>query len=70
MYVRVPPAGPCVFAAVARGPCGKQIWITIGRADLLKIEDARKKAREALRRIKAGRPLAAKRQDADAVEAR
>ena len=56
MYVRVPPAGPCVFAAVARSPYGKQVWATLGTADVLKIEDARAKAREAIRRIKEGKP--------------
>jgi integrase len=54
MYVRVPPEGPCVFAAVARSPHGKQVWAKIGTADVLKIEDAREKAREAIGRIKKG----------------
>jgi integrase len=53
-YVRVPPQGPAVFAAVARDPYGKQIWATLGTADVLTIEAARDKAREAIRRIKAG----------------
>ena len=56
MYVRVPPQGPCVFAAVARSPYGKQVWATLGTADVLKIEPARERAREAIRRIKAGLP--------------
>ena len=34
-YVRVPPQGPCVFAAVARSPYGKQVWATLGTADVL-----------------------------------
>ena len=33
-YVRVPPQGPCVFAAVARYD-GKQVWATLGTADVL-----------------------------------
>ena len=37
-YVRVPPQGPCVFAAVARSPYGKQVWATLGTADVLGIE--------------------------------
>ena len=37
-YVRVPPQGPCVFAAVARSPHGKQVWATLGSADVLTIE--------------------------------
>ena len=55
-YVRVPTEGPSVFVAVARSPYGKQVWATIGTADVLKIEDAREKAREAIRRIKEGKP--------------
>jgi integrase len=52
-YVRVPPQGPCVFAAVARYH-GKQIWTTIGTADVLTIEAARDQARAAIKRIKQG----------------
>jgi integrase len=55
-YVRVPTQGPMVFAAVARDPYGKQIWATIGSATELKIDDARERAREAIRRIKDGKP--------------
>ena len=56
MYVRVPPQGPCVYAAVARDPYGKQVWATLGSADVLAIADARAKAREAICRIKEGKP--------------
>jgi integrase len=56
MYVRVPPQGPCVFAAVARDPYGKQVWATLGSADVVAVDAARDKAREAIRRIKAGLP--------------
>ena len=56
MYVRVPPQGPCVYAAVARDPYGRQVWATLGTADVLEIEDARDKAREAICRIKEGKP--------------
>jgi integrase len=52
-YVRVPPQGPCVFAAVARY-YSKQVWATLGTADVLTIEQARDKAREAIRRIRQG----------------
>jgi integrase len=55
-YVRVPPDGPKVFAAVARTPCGKQVWAKIGTTSDLKIEQARERARQAIRRIKDGRP--------------
>ena len=55
-YVRVPPSGPKVFAAVARGPYGKQVWAKIGTTSDLKIEEARERARTVLRRIKDGLP--------------
>jgi integrase len=58
LYVRVMPKGATanVFAAVTRDPYGKQVWATIGTADVLAIKDARDRAREAIRRIKEGRP--------------
>ena len=55
-YLRVPPSGPKVFAAVARGPYGKQVWATLGTTADLNIEDARERARKAIRRIKDGLP--------------
>jgi integrase len=55
-YVRVPPEGPIVFAAVARAPTGKQVWATLGTTAELRIEQARERAREAIRRVKAGQP--------------
>jgi integrase len=54
LYIRVPPQGPAVFAAVARNPASEQKWATIGSADTLGIEQARDKAREAIRRIRDG----------------
>jgi integrase len=58
MYVRVPPQGPAVYAAVARspGPLGKQVWATLGSADVLTVEAAREAARSAIKRIREGRP--------------
>jgi integrase len=57
MYIRVMPKGPNVYAAVARDPYGKQVWATIGNADdALGIDEARDKARKAIRRIKEGKP--------------
>src|SRR5215470_15260513 len=53
-YVRVTPTGKKSFAAIARNPEGKQIWATIGSTQLLKIDDAREKAREAIKRIREG----------------
>ena len=45
------------FAAVSRDPNGKQIWTTIGTADALGIDQARELARDAIKRIKAGKPI-------------
>jgi integrase len=56
LYVRVPPDGPIVFAAVARDPFGKQVLATIGTTSDLTIGQARDRAREAIRRIKKGQP--------------
>ena len=55
-YVRVPPQGPIVFTAVARDPYGHQIWAALGTTADLKINQARDMAREAIRRIKEGKP--------------
>ena len=53
-YVRVTPSGAKSYVAVARDPYGKQVWATIGGADVLGIDEAREKARDAIKRIKAG----------------
>src|SRR5262245_3741630 len=55
-YVRVMPSGVKSFAAIARAPNGKQVWITLGAADKLTIDDAREQARQAIVRIKQGLP--------------
>jgi integrase len=55
-YVRVTPSGAKSFAAVTRDPFGKQVWVTIGSTDLIEIEEARARARAAIKRIKAGLP--------------
>jgi integrase len=58
-YLRVPARSSraaIAFAAVARDPRGKQIWMTVGTADAVGIDQARERAREAIRRIKDGRP--------------
>jgi integrase len=54
LYLRIPPEGPIVFAAVARDPYGKQVWATLGTTADMKIGEARERAREAIRRIKDG----------------
>jgi integrase len=55
-YVRVQPSGTKTFAAIARKPDGKQEWATIGPADTLSIDEARRQAQTALARIRAGQP--------------
>jgi integrase len=55
-YIRVTPTGAKSYACVTRDPYGKQVWFTIGSADVLDIEEARDKARDAIKRIKAGLP--------------
>ena len=56
LFVRVMPKGANVYAAVARNSFGKQVWATLGSADVLPIEQARARAREAIRRIRDGLP--------------
>jgi integrase len=55
-FLRVPPCGPVVFTATARGPYGKQHWTTLGNSDHIGIEAARALARTAIGRMKAGLP--------------
>jgi integrase len=56
-YVRVQPTGAKAFVTVARDPVRKkQIWNVIGAADVLSIDDARKQARKAIERVRAGQP--------------
>ena len=54
LYLRIPPEGPIVYAAVARDPYGKQVWATLGTTADMKIAEARERAREAIRRTKDG----------------
>ena len=62
-YVRVQPSGSKSFAAVAVNPQGKQIWTAIGRADAMPIEEARRKARDVLTRVREGLPAVEPRAD-------
>ena len=55
-YIRSTPTGAKSYVAVARDPWSKQCWATIGSADHFKIAEAREVAREAIKRIKAGKP--------------
>jgi integrase len=54
-YIRVSPSGNKSFVAVARDPCGKQIWKTIGNTTLLDVETAREKARAIMLAVKGGK---------------
>jgi integrase len=53
-YIRVSPTGAKSYVVVTVSPEGKQVWATIGPVDLMKVEQAREKAREAIQRIRAG----------------
>jgi integrase len=56
-FVRVMPDGPPhSFVVVCRDRLGKQVWTTLGSSGVLPIEQARERAREVIRRIKAGLP--------------
>jgi integrase len=56
LYVRVQPSGAKSFVTVARDPYGKQVWTTIGAADVLGVDEARDLAREAIKRVRQGLP--------------
>jgi integrase len=55
-YVRVTPAGVKSFAAIASTPDGRQVWTTIGAADVITVGQAREQARVILQRVRAGLP--------------
>jgi integrase len=55
-YVRVTPNGKKSFVAVTLDPHGKQVWATLGSAEVLSITEAREKARECINRVKDGQP--------------
>jgi integrase len=55
-YIRVQPSAAKSFVAVTLDPHGKQIWTTLGSTDVLTIEQARERAREAIKRVRAGLP--------------
>ncbi len=56
LFVRVQSSGAKAFVVVSRDPHGKQLWVTLGGADVLSIKAARDKAREVIGRIRAGKP--------------
>src|SRR5262245_31080857 len=55
-YIRVQPSGVKSFVAVTLDPHGKQVWATLGAADVLSINEARQRARKAIQRVKDGKP--------------
>jgi integrase len=55
-WIRVNASGAKSFAAVTRGPDGRQVWATLGPADSMPIAKAREQARSILQRVRAGRP--------------
>src|SRR5262249_6657785 len=55
-YIRVQPSGGKSFVAVTVDPHGKQVWATLGAADVLTIEQARERARNAISRVRDGKP--------------
>jgi integrase len=58
-YVRVTPNAVRTFVCAARNPAGKQVWVTIGGAGAMPINQARSRAREYLQRIRDGLPAIA-----------
>jgi integrase len=57
-WVRVQPSGAKSYVAVTRSPQGKQVWTTIGRADVFTIAESRERARGMLKRVRDGLPAA------------
>lgn len=55
-YVRVQPSGAKSFVTITLSPHGKQVWTTLGACDVLTIDEAREKARKAIKRVLAGLP--------------
>jgi integrase len=54
LYLRVTPNGHKSYTIVALNPAGKQVWAAVGNCDDLDLEEARTRAREGVKRIKAG----------------
>lgn len=54
LFLRIMPSGHKSYTIVARNPAGKQVWAVVGNCDDITLEDARTKAREGVKRIKAG----------------
>jgi integrase len=55
-WIRVQPSGTKSYVTVARDPDSRQIWTTIASTDVMPIEEARERAREMIKRVRAGLP--------------
>jgi len=55
-FIRVMPQGPHSFVAVARDPYHRQVWVTLGTTDELKVGEAREQCRAVRKRVAAGLP--------------
>jgi integrase len=53
LFLRVPPRGPINFTVIVKAH-GRQTWASIGTTDDMGIEQARERARQAIKRVKAG----------------
>jgi integrase len=58
-WIRIQPTGAKSFWTVARTPDSKQVWTHIGATDVFTIEQARERARDILKRVRAGEPALA-----------
>jgi integrase len=56
LYLRVPSAGPIVFAVAVRNQYDRKVWAKVGSTDVMTIEKARDSARDVISRIKKGLP--------------
>src|SRR5262249_44950488 len=54
-YIRIQPSSSKSYVVVARDLAGKQIWTTIGEVGLISIDEAREKAREAIKATRSGK---------------
>jgi hypothetical protein len=55
-WIRIQPSGAKSFVTVARNPAGKQVWTTIATTDVMGIVESREKARDIIKRVRAGLP--------------
>jgi integrase len=58
-YIRVTPNNVKTYLCGTRDPAGKQVWVTIGNAPVMPIDEARARARAYMQRIRDGLPAIA-----------